>query len=448
MRRLGFASAALALVFAIAMPSTSQARGLKLGVMDFGIFDGADSTAWYGRTRDAGASMVRLTVHWASLAPTRPANPRDPSDPRYDWRRIDAAVQGAVTHGLTPFITAQSAPAWAEGPNRPASAPWASWRPDPAAYADFMEALARRYDGTTQPRVRLWQPWNEPNLPTYLTPQWTGKGPRAKAASPAWYRRLLNGAYARIKAVHADNLVVAAGTAPYGDAPQYDNRMTPVRFLRELLSSRVAPAKLDAIDHHPYATGSATSHALLPENVAIPDLYKLVDVLKAARKRHTVAPAGRKRVWVTEVSWDSNPPDPNGVPEATRIAWLQDTFYSLWRQGADTICWFLLKDQPPTPSYDATYQSGLYLEDGTAKAAVPAFRLPIVIRRSGGRRTIWGHAPASARVSIERKSGSTWRAIATFKPRGGVYQGRVKAPRGAMLRARQGTYVGVARRTP
>jgi hypothetical protein len=233
--------------------------------------------------------------------------------------------------------------------------------------------------------------------------------------------------------------------------------MTPVRFLGELLCLRgkrlrktscPRPALLDAIDHHPYATGSPTDKALLAENVAIPDLHKLTRILKTARRERTVRPNKKKAVWVSEVSWDSNPPDPNGVPEVTRIAWLQDTLYSLWRQGADTICWFLLKDQAPVPSYDATYQSGLYFANGTAKAALPAFRLPIVIRRSGGHRTIWGHAPATARVTIERRSRATWRAIATFTPRGGVYQGRVRASRGTLLRARQGTYVGLARRTP
>ena len=81
---------------------------------------------------------------------------------------------------------------------------------------------------------------------------------------------MLNGAYARVKAVHADNRVVAAGTAPYGDPPQVVNRMTPVRFMRELLCLRGRslkrtrcsdPAHFDAIDHHPYATGSPTQRA-------------------------------------------------------------------------------------------------------------------------------------------------------------------------------------------
>ena len=55
------------------------------------------------------------------------------------------------------------------------------WAPDPGAYGRFAVAVARRYSGqftdplnagTDLPRVRLYQAWNEPNLPLFLQPQW------------------------------------------------------------------------------------------------------------------------------------------------------------------------------------------------------------------------------------------------------------------------------------
>ena len=102
---------------------------------------------------------------------------------------------------------------------------------------------------------RYWQPWNEPNLPTYLTPQWTGSRAHTRPASPAWYRRMLNAAYARVKVVHPDNLVIAAGTAPYGDPPVVRNRMTPVSFMRELLCLRgAALRRTRCADHRQNAT--------------------------------------------------------------------------------------------------------------------------------------------------------------------------------------------------
>ena len=447
------AVAALLMLLACAVPA--HARGLSLGVMDFGIFEGAEQDAWYGRAQTAGVQTVRLTAYWASIAPTsraRLSDPTDPGDPGYDWRGVDAAIAGAGARGIRVLLTVQSAPRWAEGGNRPSWAKAGTWRPDPAAFADFMEAVARRYDGAHGlPRVRNFQPWNEPNLTTYLTPQWTGRKANRKPASPGWYRRMLTAAAARIKAVHADNTVVAAGTAPYGDPPSVNNRMTPVNFTRELLClrgnrmRRFACGKrpvFDAIDHHPYATGSPTDKARLGENVAIPDLHKLTRILRAARSKGTTKARG---VWVTEISWDSKPPDPNGVPERTRARWLQDSFYSLWRQGATTICWFLLRDQPPEPGYGQTYQSGLYTLRGSAKLSVRAFRLPFVARRSVGRTRVWGHTVAAGPVTIERRSGGRWVRAATLRSSGGVFEGRVSAPRGARLRARAGSDLSLER---
>jgi hypothetical protein len=456
----------LALLLALALAPGAHARGLKLGFMDFEPFEGAANALWYKRAKQLDAGIVRLTGRWSEIAPPSRAairDPRDPADPAYRWARLDAAVRAAAAQGIQALITLQSAPGWAEGANRAPATGAGTWRPDPAAFADFSEAAARRYDGTfpdpqrpgaTLPRVRYWQPWNEPNLPTYLTPQWTGSRASPRRASPDWYRRMLNAAYARIKAVHADNGVIAAGTAPYGDPPAVRRRMTPVSFMRKLLCLRgVAlrrvrcpdPARFDAIDHHPYATGSPTQHARLPGNVAIPDLRKLTGIVQVARARRTLRPAGAKDVWVTELSWDSRPPDPDGVPESLRARWLQDAFYSLWRQGASTICWFLLRDQPPTPSFDTTYQSGLYSIDGRAKRAATAFRFPLVVRRAGRHVRVWGRSPAPGPVTIERRHSGRWSAIATLPVSAAVFQGRVAAPAGALLRARAGADVTLAR---
>jgi hypothetical protein len=466
MRRRLALGAGLAVLLALLPAASAGARGLGLGVMDFAPFEGPESAVWLARAQALGAGYVRLTGRWNEIAPAARAGlrePSDPADPGYRWDRLDGSVRAAAAQNLRILLTIHRAPAWAEGSGRAANARPGTWRPDPAAFADFMAAAARRYSGSfpdplrpgaTLPRIRYWQPWNEPNLPTYLNPQWTGPRQRPQRASPSWYRGMLNAAYARVKQVHGDNVVIAAGTAPYGDPPIVRNRMTPVSFMRALLCLRgpalkrvpcPAPAHFDVIDHHPYATGSPTQHALLPENVAIPDLGKLTHVLHAAERAHTIRPAGAKRVWITEFSWDSRPPDPQGVPEARRTRWLQDGLYSLWRQGASTIFWFLLRDQPPVPAYNATYQSGLYRLDGTAKPAAAAFRFPLVARLSRGRAMVWGRSPVPGDVTIERRGATGWRPIASLRASGGVFQGRVRAPRGAALRARAGADASLTR---
>ena len=457
MRRSAAAGCLVALLLTLVFAPSADARGLKLGVMEFGMFEAADNAAWYARLQGTGADIVRLTAYWSRIAPVQRASlsdPRDPGDPAYRWTLIDNAVRGAADHGIEILLTTHNAPAWAEGAGRDPRAPLGTWRPDPAALADFMEAMARRYDGSYPdperpgsflPRVRFWQPWNEPNLPRYLNPQWTQEG---TAASPGWYRRMLNAAYGRIKGVVADNQVIAAGTAPYGDPPEADNRMTPVRFMRELLCLRPSGrarsdcdelVRLDGIDHHPYATGSPTAHALLGENVAIPDLYKLTRLVRRARVAKTVLPARPKSVWVTELSWDSSPPDPQGVPEARRARWLQDSFYSLWRQGASRICWYLLRDSAPTPSFDTTYQSGLFTVDGTAKLSARAFRFPLALRRARGAAVVWGRSPTQGRVAIERLRNGRWSRVSSAKTDAdGVFNVRTRIRAGSQVRARVG----------
>ncbi|MCA1689506.1 MAG: hypothetical protein LC720_03405, partial [Actinobacteria bacterium] len=163
------------------------ATGLRTGFLarDFASPDPGVRAQWLGRAAAEHAAVVRINVYWSVVAPARPAagfDPTDPASPGYDWTALDAAVRDARGRGLEPLLTILQAPAWAQGAGRPAGAPLGTWRPDPQKLAEFARAAARRYSGrypdplspgTTLPRVKSWQCWNEPNLALYLTPQWT-----------------------------------------------------------------------------------------------------------------------------------------------------------------------------------------------------------------------------------------------------------------------------------
>ncbi len=143
-------------------------------------------------------------------------------------------------------------------------------------------------------------------------------------------------------------------------------------------------------------------------------MAKLTRILRAAERSGRALPRKRHRVWVTEVSYDSNPPDPNGIPLARHARFLDETLYLLWRAGVDTIAWFRIVDEAPVPSYGETNQSGLYRLDGRAKPAVRAFRFPFVVERVPGRgRSLeaWGRSPIAGRVTIERRRGGRWIAV-------------------------------------
>jgi hypothetical protein len=411
---------------------------------------------WFTRAQRLGARWVRLDVTWSSIAPARLTAgfaPTNPGDPRYSWSAVDAAVRTAAGHGQSVLLQIVSAPAWAEGRNPPRGVAPGSWRPSAAALGQFARALARRYSGhfrdperpgTALPRVTHFLVWNEPNLPLYLSPQWsrTRRGTYVPA-SPAIYRGLLNAAYRNIKSVQPHAYIIAGATAPYGDPPGRD-RMGPALFIRELLclhgpalrpASCPHPAHLDALDHHPYAL-SPTLPAFNADDVSVPDLGKLTRVLRAARLTHRVLPAGPKQLWVTEIEWDSSPPDASGVSLATQARYLSLAFYEVWRQGVMHVFWFGIGDHRYLLTVNLT-GIGVYFANGTPKPAAAAFRFPFVATRTSARiLTIWGRAPVAGGVTIELLRGRGWRPVARLATtRGGVFYTRLPHRGRATLRA-------------
>jgi hypothetical protein len=385
--------ALLVLLFALAPAATAGARGLTLGVGD-GVFEGPDAGAWLGRAEFSGARIVRLFVSWRTVAPNRPADAELPTDPAYRWDPVDTAVDAAHARGLRVVIAFSSAPPWAEGPGRSRAAEPGSWKPAVSAVGDFAAAVARRYAGQAQ-YVQLW---NEPNLDTYLAPQWVKRGGHYRSFAPGRYRAMLNAAYPRVHA--AGMRLVTAGTAPFGDPGRGGRRIMPVRFWRAVLSKQ---ALFDVLAHHPYGVGGPGRKALNADDVAVPDIHKLVAVVKAARRAGHVTASAARRFWVTEISWDSSPPDPDGVPARKHARWLADAFHILWRQGVETIVWFQIRDQAPDPDYASTNQSGLYLRSGRPKLAQRAFAFPLTCRRAGARVRVWMRAPHRGRVAVERR---------------------------------------------
>lgn len=446
--------AAIAVVSVLVAPS---ARALELGFSD-GAYTGPDAGAWLRRSAQAGADYVRIDVGWPVPGiPTRPSgfNARDPADPHYNFASADTAIRLATGLGLRVLVTFTGAPPWAEGPGRPASASPGSWRPNPSALEDYGAALAKRYSGhfpdPSNPgqmlsRVAAFQLWNEPNLSLYLSPQWS----KGQAEGPVLYRRMLNGFYRGVKSADPRALVVTAGTAPFGD-PGEGPRIPPVTFWRDVLclrgvAARLAaascpdPAHFDVLAHHPYSVGSPTTPALDAGDVSIADLGKLTTLLRAAERLRTALPRERHPLWITEVSYNSYPPDPGGVPINEHARWLEQTFAVLYRGGAQAIFWEQVHDEPPIPSYGVTNQSGVYYVDGRPKPALTAYRFPLVAWRTGrSGLDVWGRAPASGAVVVQQLVGGRWKTLRTLRERAhATFLLAVPGRAPASLRARVG----------
>jgi hypothetical protein len=426
--RIAFLVAALVLAFA---PATNAASSTFVtGFMDNAVTSGADRDSWLARMAAVGASRVRIPISWAAVAPTAP--PVDEATSAawvgYDFAAVDAQVRSAQGAGLRALIGVNAAPAWAEAPGRPASVRQGGWKPNASAFGAFMRALAARYSGTfpdplapgrALPRVAAFQLWNEPNLDSYLGPQYEN----GKPAAPALFRALLNAGYAGVKAAQPRATVVTAGLAPFGDygAVATRRRTPPVAFLRSTLCLTAQlkrgcsdRTRFDVLAHHPYATGAPSRKALNVDDATISDLGKLTKVTDAARKARTIART--PRLWVTEVSYDSSPPDPDGVPTSTLNRWIPELLWRLSDQGVDAVFWYLVRDQEPTPSFAATYQSGMYLADGRLKSSAQAYRFPVlVIRRTAATLKVWMRSPRAGTAKVQVRRGGSWRTVKSVR---------------------------------
>ncbi len=129
----------------------------------FAIADDAAQRAFPSEltsAHDVGIGAARAYVGWADIAASRPAKPRDPADPAYDWSQTDADMARYGAAGLAVWIAFWQTPAWASG-----SSDTAVWPADPADLEDFAFAVAKRY-----PQVTVFMDWNEPNLKLYAKP--------------------------------------------------------------------------------------------------------------------------------------------------------------------------------------------------------------------------------------------------------------------------------------
>jgi hypothetical protein len=432
-------------VVSIGATGAAAAPRLKTGFADGTLFD---------RAVDARASVARLPVAWRAVVGGRPDDPRNPADPAYNFSGVDALVNAATERGLRVLLTVSHAPAWAEGPNRPSGATAGSWKPSPRAYGNFARALAKHYSGGAFPRVRFYQAWNEPNLNTYLAPQYRGR----KAKSPARYRRLLNAFYAGVNSVRRSNVVVTGGTAPYGDPPG-GNRMRPQIFLRKLFCLKRRRAldptrcrnrpRLDVLAHHPINTiGGPNSRSLHPDDASTAEFKDVRRILRAAERSHRVRPRGRRPLWATELWWESDPPDEFvGVKLRKHARWYQEALRVLWKQGARVVILLQVIDSPYDPGNpSATLQSGILFQNGDTKPAFRAVRFPFVTeRRSRSRVRAWALPPATGTLRVQRRRHGNWRTLKRERAhRGRPVSTSLRLRGGARLRARVGDLQSLA----
>ncbi|HEY2537278.1 MAG TPA: hypothetical protein VGI24_09890 [Solirubrobacteraceae bacterium] len=252
---------------------------------------------------------------------------------------------------------------------------------------------------------------------------------------------------AAVHGVAADNIVIGSELFPNGVNAGGVTAVAPLEFTRQLfcISPGSKPHRVcsvhvpvDVWSVHPYTSGSPTTLPANPSNIWLSNLSSLTIAVRSAQRLGTLVSAGQAQVWITEFSWDSNPPDPAGVPVKIEQRWVAEAIYRAWVSGISVFTWYSLRDEPLATS---PFQSGLYFECpagvgcDTLKPSGEAFRFPFVAYAQRGRKLlVWGRTPAGVpgAVQVQWQQGSRWRGLVKLNTDGdGIFTARVKLPRGA-----------------
>jgi hypothetical protein len=309
---------------------------------------------------DTGVTTTRVDLFWADIAPSRPASPTDPTDPAYDFSRADLIFLGLAERGITPIVSVYYTPRWASGGRQVPGIVPNTLAPDPQAFADFMQALATRYDGTftspggeTLPEVDHFEIWNEPNLSGFFTPQFEDGQPVSLDAYAAMDRL----AYPAIKRANPQAVVIAGVCGPRGRTGQ--NAIGAIDWLRGLVERRIP---LDAYSQHIYPAAPPTEPTdAIPSWSSVGRLLDEIDAfdpglpppLYITEAGYTTAATAFRDVQVT---------DEQQAEYLTQI-------YSLPQIQTDrvkAVVWFNLQDNPNWPG-------GLLREDLSRKPSYQRF---------------------------------------------------------------------------
>ncbi|HOV47431.1 MAG TPA: hypothetical protein PLM06_02195 [Anaerolineae bacterium] len=174
---------------------------------------------------DAGFRWIRQEFVWEDIEIHGKGDFEDRRHEPYRsaWEKYDQIVALAEAYDLGIIARLSNPPAWsrAVGDEGGTYAPPDNFED----YADFVETVVRRYKG----RIHYYQLWNEPNI----YPEW-GNQP----VDPAAYTRLLCLAYARVKAVDPEAVVISGALAPTDQLgtlrPDGGNNLMDVIFLQRM----------------------------------------------------------------------------------------------------------------------------------------------------------------------------------------------------------------------
>jgi len=350
------------LFFVFALPVAAQAATrMPIGFYDDASFRWSDARLTnLAAAAAAGATIIHTNANWATIAPTRPADPTNGDDPAYKLADLDQLVAAAPQYGIRVMVTIVGTPKWANGGQTPNHMPRRL-----SDLTTFARMLATRYNGLNgHGTVSIWSVWNEPNLQLFLTPQFVGK----KIVSPANYAKLYTAAYTGIKAGNPAAQVAIGETSPEGrDKPigkqGQGQSVAPATFAKLLATHK--GLKFAAWAEHPYPTainGKALEKVRYP-NVTLTQLPQFEKDLSRWFHKSSVP------LWLTEYGHQTRPEEAKGVTYAQQATYAREAMtYARNDKNVQMFIWFTFRDSASNP-----WHSGIEKSSGAPKPSFSVF---------------------------------------------------------------------------
>jgi hypothetical protein len=403
-----------------------------------------------------GADVIRANVIWSKFAPS-PTSKRKPRGfdgkdaanyPAGTFDILDSFVAGAQGRGMQVLLTPTGPiPAWASRcggslANRRVC------KPDPQLFGAFVRALGKRY-----PTVKLWSIWNEPNLRSWLSPQYEVVGSQAVQRSASLYRALATSAIAGLRGTgHRDAQIWLGETAPLGDDPSGCSaqrslrvprrcatrilKTSPETFLRGVFCLNRSGRRLTGIEgsdqrcggykrlnvtgyaHHPYTRGGSRPPLSRTNagEITIGSASRLSRLLdQAARAKRIPA---RLPIHYTEHGWQTKPDLIFGVTDDQQAEYINQSDWIAYKNArVRTVAQYKIVDDA---NIGSGFQMGLKLLTGAAKPAYDAYKLPIWVSGRGAEATVYGQVrpaangtPQTLQIQRAASAGAPFQTVTT-----------------------------------